>query len=129
MLALMVKQRVRRNEPALPGSAVLIRGDLLDPVVLAETAGRNFEIYGFYCISVFAETGDAAWTDLAATRFPAVEWLVLFTAGDLVASGLQLWDTGMSPHYDDDLHGLVARMLGTTHRVLQNPYYDAGDES
>jgi hypothetical protein len=65
-------------------------------------------------------------------RFPAVEWLVLFTAGDLVASGLQLWDTGMSPHYDvvhQDLHGLVARMLSTAHRVLQNPYYDAGDES
>jgi hypothetical protein len=73
----MAKQRARRAEPPLPAAAVVIRGDLLDPEVLAESAGRNFDVYGFYGMSVFAETADLAWTDLAATRLVAVPWLVL----------------------------------------------------
>jgi hypothetical protein len=68
-------------------------------------------------------------TNLAAARFPAVPWLVLFLAGDLRAAGLQLWDTGQAPHYDvvdRELDGLVARMLGTAHRVVPNPHYTLG---
>lgn len=71
---------------------------------------------------------DVAWTDLAATRFAAVPWLVLFTAGDLQVAGLELWDTGAAPHYDvhADLAELVARMLGTAHRVVPNPHHHTG---
>ena len=126
----MAKRRARRGEPPLPAATVVIRGDLLDPDVLAESAQRNFEVYGFYGISVFAETAEVSWTDLAAFRFAAVAWLVLFTAGDLQAAGLDLWDTGVAPHYDvvhDDLHELVARMLGTAHRVVPNPHHGTGD--
>ena len=83
----MAKQRARRGEPPLPAAAVVIRGDLLDPEVLAESATRSFDVYGFYGISVFAETSDLAWTDLAATRLVPVPWLVLFAAGDLQAAG------------------------------------------
>ncbi len=119
----MAKQRARRAEPPLPGSVVLLRGDLLDPDTLAESATRNFEVYGFYGVSVFAETPEVSWPELAASRFAGVGWLVLFTAGELSASGLELWDTGMAPHYDvvhAELSELVARMLGTTHRVVAN---------
>jgi hypothetical protein len=125
----MVKQRARRGEPALPTATVVIRGDLLDPDVLTESAQRNFDVYGFYGISVFTETAEAAWTDLAAIRFAAVPWLVLFTAGDVQASGLELWDTGVARHYDvvhPELGELVARMLGTEHRVVPNPHHRPG---
>ena len=105
---------------------MVIRGDLLDRDVLAESAQRNFDVYGFYGISVFAETAELGWMDLAATRFAAVEWLVLFAAGDLQASGLELWDTGLAPHFDvvhPDRREFVARMLGTAHRIVPNPHH------
>lgn len=125
----MAKQRRRRGEPPLLAATVVIRGDLLDPDVLAESAQRNFDVYGFYGISVFAETSEVPWADLAAARFSAVPWLVLFIAGDLQAAGLELWDTGQAPHYDvvhRELGELVARMLGTAHRMVPNPHYRPG---
>lgn len=125
----MVKQRARRGEPPLPTATVVIRGDLIDSEVLAESAQRNFDVYGFYGVSVLAETAGSPWTDLAATRFAAVPWLVLFTAGDLQAAGLELWDTGVAPHYDvvhAELGELVARMLNTGHRVVPNPHHRPG---
>ncbi len=126
----VAKQRARRGDQPLSAATVMIRGDLLDPDVLAESAQRNFEVYGFYGISVFAETAEVLWTDLAASRFSAVPWLVLFSAGDLEAAGLELWDTGLTPHYDvvhADVRELVARMLGTTHRVVPNPHHRTED--
>lgn len=73
----------------------VIRAELLDLDVLAESAQRNFDVYGFYGASVFAETDDLHWAELAAERFPAVPWLVLFAAGDLQAAGPEPWDTGL----------------------------------
>ncbi len=97
---------------------VVIRADLLDPDVIEEAAVRNYDVYGFYGVSVFAETEDASWMDLAESRLARFQWLVLFTAGELETAGLDLWDKGLAPHYDlvhADLSELVARMLATTH--------------
>ena len=44
-------------------------------------------IYGFYGVSVFAEVGGLTWKDIASTKLRRAEWVVLFTAGALLAEG------------------------------------------
>jgi hypothetical protein len=101
-----------------------VRGDLLDPDALREDANDNFEIYGYWGISVFAEVGgfDVDW--IAAHKLNQARWLVLFRAEDLQRSGLDLRDTGQSPHYDvvhEDVEELVDRMVACPHRIIRNP--------
>ncbi|MGH3115702.1 MAG: hypothetical protein ACRDQ2_01015 [Gaiellales bacterium] len=120
------KRRHRRDEP-LPGERTLVvRGDLLDAAELRADAGDNFEIYGFYGISVFAEVGDADLDWIAGHKLRRAEILALFHAGDLLAAGLELWATGQAPHYDvvhGELDELVRRLLACPHRMLENPHY------
>lgn len=126
------KQRQRRGEPLPDDAAFVVRGDLLDPTVLAESARENEAIYGFYAVSVFAEVGGITWEEIASTKLRRAEWLVLFTARALLANGLELWDTGQAPHYDivhEDLDELVGRILGCEHRVVQNPVHVEGEPS
>ena len=110
----------------------MVRGDLLDPAILAEAALENYSIYGFFGVSVFAEVGGITWDEIAATKLRRAEWVVLFTARALLASGLDLWDTGQAPHYDvvhHDLDQLVGRIFGCEHRMVRNPVHSIGDES
>lgn len=83
-------------------------------------------------MSVFAEVGGITWDQIAATKLRRAEWIVLFTARALLASGLELWDTGQAPHYDV-VHGNVdqlgGRILGCEHRVVRNPVHPTGDDS
>jgi hypothetical protein len=126
------KQRQRRGEPLPDEAAFVIRGDLLDPATLAESARENHTIYGFYGVSVFAEVGGLTWEEIASTKLRRAEWVVLFTARALLANGLDLWDTGQAPHYDivhDDLGELVGRILGCEHRVVRNPSSEEGGPS
>jgi len=51
-------------------------------------------------MSVFAEVGAADLDWISTTQLPRARRLVLFQAGDMYRSGLQLWDLGQSPHYD-----------------------------
>ena len=118
------KQRKRRGESLPPSAAVVIRGDLLDPDTLESAALDNHEVYGFFGVSVFVEVGGATWETIAATKLSRSTWVVLFTVGALLESGLDLWDTGQAPHYDivhEDADELIGRILGTRHRVVRNP--------
>ena len=126
------KQRQRSGETLPDVTAFVVRGDLLDPAVLSESATENHAIYGFYAVSVFAEVGGITWREIASTKLRRAEWLVLFTARALLANGLELWDTGQAPHYDlvhDDVDELVSRILGCEHRVVQNPVQLEGEPS
>jgi len=124
------KNRLRRGEALPEEAAFVVRGDLLDPAVLAQSAQETHAIYGFFGVSVFAEVGGITWDKIAATKLRRAEWIVLFSARALLASGLELWDTGQAPHYDvvhDDLDQLVGRILGCEHRVVRNPVRSTGD--
>jgi hypothetical protein len=123
------KQRARRGEPAPDAATLVVRGDLLDPDALGEDATDNFDVYGYWGVSVFAEVGAADLEWIATNKLPNARWLVVFRAGDIYASGLQLWDTGQSPHYDvvhDYIEELVERLVACPHRIIRNPTGLAG---
>ena len=123
----MPKQRSRRGEPLPHDAALVLRGDELDPGLLTETAQENSVIDGFFGISVFVEVGGFSWETIASERLVRAEWLAIFTVGDLLRAGLELWDTGRAPHYDvvhERCSELVARFVGCPHRLVENPHYE-----
>jgi hypothetical protein len=124
------KRRARRGEPPPEDAALVVRGDVLDPAALRADATDNFEVYGYWGISTFAEVGgfDLPW--IAAHKLARARWLVVFRTGDVLGAGLELWDTGQSPHYDvvhEDLDELVGCLVGCPHRIIRNPARSPGD--
>ena len=125
------KRRARRGEPLPAPTALVLRGELLDPDELRITAERNFDVYGYFGISVFAEVGGATFDSIAGTKLARARWIAVFSAEDLLASGLELWDTGQTPHYDvvaAVLSELLERFLDTPHRIVPNERFQSPDE-
>jgi hypothetical protein len=125
------KRRARRGEPLLEPTALVLRGDLLDPDELRTAAERNAEVYGYFGISVFAEVGGATFDTITATKLARARWIAVFTAQDLLAAGLELWDTGQTPHYDvvhEALPELLGRFLGAPHRTVPNEHFESPEE-
>lgn len=124
------KRRARRGEPVPDSAALVVRGDLLDPEALRADAVDNFDVYGYYGLSVFAEVGGADVVWIASHKLARAEWLVVFQAHDVLEAGLDLWDTGQTPHYDvvhHDLDELVRRLIACPHRMIVNPARSGGD--
>ena len=126
----MTKRRMRRGESPPDPGAVVLRGDVLDAQTLREDATTNFELYGFYGISVWVPTQERTTDALLATKLLKSQVVLRFTARDLTTQHLELWDTGQSPHYDvvyvrsDDLDALVNALLAAPNTIMINPHYD-----
>ena len=73
----VMRQRRRRGEGVPPDAAVIVRANRLDPDELRIDAQRNFDVYGFYGISVFAGSGEQTWMTIAREKFAEAQWIVL----------------------------------------------------
>ena len=97
-----MKQRfIRLGDELVDDITVVIRGGLLDALVLLEDATRNHAVHGVYGISVFAAKGLTV--DELAQVSPLVrfELLTLMTVGAIRQAGLVIEPTGRNPlHYD-----------------------------
>lgn len=126
----MTKQRMRRGEPPPAPDAVVLRGGALDRDVLRADAETNFAVYGFHGLSVWVPTDAAGEDRLLATKLLKSRLVHRFVVADLLARGLEIWDTGQSPHYDlvylrdGDGDDLVAAVIATHSTALINPHHD-----
>ncbi len=99
------------------------------PTCCASTLVDNFDVNGYFGVSVFAEVGGVDLNWIASHKLSGASWLVVFRAGEVLAAGLDLWDTGQSPHYDvvhEQLDELVDRLAACPHRVIPNPSSQPG---
>ncbi len=125
------KQRQVRDEPPPDEATLMLRGNLLTEAILVRTASDNYEVYGFYGVSMWAVVGPATPDSLLATKLARQEVVAVFKAGDLRSAGLELRPTGASPHYDvvhSDVGQLVAKLIGCPHEVIGNEHYEQPEE-
>lgn len=125
------KQRQIRDEPPPDDATVVLRGNLLTEEILTTTASENYEVYGFYGVSMWAEVGEATRDGLLATKLVRQEVVAVFKAGDLRSAGLELRPTGASPHYDvvhTDVGQLVVKLIACPHKVIDNEHYEQPEE-
>jgi hypothetical protein len=121
--------RVRRAP--IPDEAVLVvRGDELDPHVLAADAERfhrRFKAWGRYGVSAFLATDDAEVDALCETRLRQWAVAVVFTRSALEACGIDVVPTFRTPHVTlahAELPALVQGLTTCEHRVVVNPYHE-----
>lgn len=127
----MTKSRHRRDEPPPRSGQVAVRG-VLSEAGLADddlngAATMNHGLYGFYGISVWVADGEQSLERLERTKLVKFSHYAAFAVEDLASSGLDLWATGQSPHYDvvhDQLETLVERLRLTAHQIRINPHLD-----
>ena len=129
------KNRARRGEPYPDPASFILRGHPLAEDVLRANAIDNYDVYGFYGISVFHAADVSSVDTVLATKLRTRAQVAVFTVVDLTESGLLLWDTGAAPHYDvvrgrngDDLDELVQLLLSARRATRDNPHFREGED-
>ena len=121
------------SHAATDDSVLVVRGDELDPTVLAEDATRfheRFAEWGRFGISAFAAASDEEVEALCESRLVRFRDVVVFKRTDLERAGVEVVPTFRMPHVTlchHDLSELVARLMGCGHRLTANPYYVADE--
>ena len=150
----MARQRLIRDEPALPSGALLVRakfdaypdGGLFDRDVLVTDATYNFEIFGYYGLSLWLVSESWPLGRVLAEKCRRAGRVVMFEAEALQSSGLGLVPSGREPHYDASLgpvygqsfasvrvtaptaEELVDRFLSAAYTVRDNELHDQGQD-
>lgn len=144
----MVRQRLIRDEPPPPNDAVLVRalfdthGGVFDRDVLIADVSYNFDIFGYFGLSLWLVSNAWPLDRVLGERTRKARRVALFSAGDLLATGLGLVPSGKAPHFDTtdgSGHGamygsvqvtpgsaeeLVGRFLGAPYTVEDNLLYE-----
>ena len=118
------------------GALFVVRGDELDPTVLADDASRfraRFVDWGRFGISAFYASSDDEVDALCQTRLVRFPLVAVFRRSDLEAAGVQVVPTFRTPHVTichEKLDQLVQRLVHCEHSVRPNPYHvdDEGGE-
>lgn len=109
----------------------VVRGDELDPTILAEDASRfleRFSNWGRYGISAFYAANDAEINALCEDRLVRFAQVLVFDRLDLERAGVEIIPTFRTPHVTlchSMLDQLVERLTMCDHREISNPYHVA----
>ena len=118
-----------RLTPVPNDGVFVVRGDELDPGVLADDASRfreRFHDWGRYGISAFYAGADDEIDALCQSRLIRFETVVVFHRADVEAAGVDIVATFRTPHVTlchVDLDSLIERLTNCPHQVLTNPYH------
>ncbi len=120
----------------VPDDVVLIvRGDELDPILLAEDASRfreRFVDWGRFGISAFSAASDDEIDAVCQTRLVRFPTVAVFRRSDLEIAGIEVVPTFRTPHVTlchEQLEELVDRLVNCAHTVRVNPYNEPDEGS
>jgi hypothetical protein len=127
----MARERVPRIRlrTVSDAAALVVRGDELDPILLAEDAARFYERFpdwGRFGISAFEADSEAEIDVICETRLVRFPTIVVFDRAALERAGIEVVATFRRPHVTlchEVLDQFVERMVHCGHRVLTNPYH------
>ena len=117
----MARQRLIRDEAPLPDNTILVRAlfgahageTAFERSVLIADAARNFELFGYYGLSLWATSAEWPVDRVLAEKSHRAARAALFTAGDLRDRGLGLVPSGRAPHYDTSVGSVSGRTFGS----------------
>jgi hypothetical protein len=118
-----------RLTPVPDDGVFVVRGDDLDPVVLAEDATRfheRFSDWGRYGVSAFYAATDEEIDALCETRLVRFDEVAVFGRRDLETVGIEIVPTFRTPHVTlchPSLDGLITRLVGCDYTLRRNPYH------
>lgn len=115
---------------AVPDDGVLVvRGDELDRVLLAEDASRfreRFPAWDRYGVSAFYASSSDEVDALCGSRLMRFDQVAVFRRHDLERAGVEIVPTFRTPHVTlchPVLAELVDRLLNCAHTTRANPYH------
>jgi hypothetical protein len=138
----------------MPGSVVLVRalfdtypdGRPFDRDVLVADASYNFELFGYYGLSLWQVSDSWPLDRVLAEKCRRASRVATFEARDLQGGGLGLVPSGRAPHYDASLgpvygqlfasvrvaaptaEELVDRFLSAAYTLRDNEFHDQGQD-